>query len=201
MGRHRIQVLADAVSTKLAEGMVAEFEMSGSAVALTLLERFPVADALPDLLLRSTRNADLVVVVVAKASPHREWVFSELRHTELHPNVLLAVEDRAALPEWASADSGRVVIPGQTLRVVDTQSVVNPVREDSDPRSSRLRVGQPVSVVLNERNRTPHRGTVARAIWHHKLNRWHYFLEENGKAISKRYSADDLVALRDETDG
>jgi hypothetical protein len=56
-------------------------------------------------------------------------------------------------------------------------------------------VGQRVRVVLNERNRTPHTGSIREAIWHHKEGRYHYFLEENGKKISKRYREEDLAPL------
>jgi hypothetical protein len=65
---------------------------------------------------------------------------------------------------------------------------------DSDPRNSYFRLHQVVTVVVNERNRTPHSGTIRALIWHHKLRRWHYFLEEDGKKISKRYAAEDLLS-------
>ncbi|MCP5113016.1 MAG: hypothetical protein GY953_19485, partial [bacterium] len=55
--------------------------------------------------------------------------------------------------------------------------------EDRDRRSSRLRFGDTVKVVLNERNRTPHTGTIRNAVWHYKNRCWHYYLEENGKKV------------------
>jgi hypothetical protein len=66
---------------------------------------------------------------------------------------------------------------------------------DSNPSQPRFQLGQRVTVVLNERHSTPHTGTIRDAIWHHELLRWHYFLEENGKAISKRYLAEDTPSL------
>jgi hypothetical protein len=56
-------------------------------------------------------------------------------------------------------------------------------------------IGQRVRVVLNERNRTPHTGHIRQVVWHYKDGCYHYYLEENGKAISKRYSAGDLEPL------
>jgi len=56
-------------------------------------------------------------------------------------------------------------------------------------------VGQRVRVVLNERNRTPHTGCVRKIIWHHKDERYNYYLEENGKTISKRYYEEDLQLI------
>jgi hypothetical protein len=53
-------------------------------------------------------------------------------------------------------------------------------------------VGQRVSVILNEANRTPHAGLISRVVWHHKLKKWIYFLEENGKKVQKCYFAEDL---------
>ncbi len=48
-------------------------------------------------------------------------------------------------------------------------------------------IGQRVRVILNDRNRTPHSGTIREIIWHFKDQRYNYYLEENGKKISKRY--------------
>lgn len=53
-------------------------------------------------------------------------------------------------------------------------------------------IGQRVRVVLNDRNRTPHEGTIRAAIWHHKQGRFHYYLLEAGRKVSKRYAAEDL---------
>jgi hypothetical protein len=56
----------------------------------------------------------------------------------------------------------------------------------------RFSVGQKVVVVLNEKNKTPHTGSVREVIWHYKDSRYNYYLEENGKKISKRYFEEDL---------
>ena len=61
-----------------------------------------------------------------------------------------------------------------------------------DKPEPEFRVGQSVRVQLNERNRTPHAGTVRQVIWHHKDARYHYYLEEGGRRVSKRYLAEDL---------
>lgn len=53
-------------------------------------------------------------------------------------------------------------------------------------------IGQQVRVILNERNRTPHTGVIVQVICHHKMEKWCYFLEENGKRLSKRYFSEDL---------
>jgi hypothetical protein len=53
-------------------------------------------------------------------------------------------------------------------------------------------VGDRVAVRVNERNRTPHIGEVRQVIWHHKDSRYNYYLNENGKKVSKRYFAEDL---------
>ena len=63
---------------------------------------------------------------------------------------------------------------------------------DDNPKSPRLEVGDSVSVVLGEHNRTPHTGTIHLRVWHHKLRCWHYYLEENGKKVKKRYCFRDL---------
>lgn len=56
-------------------------------------------------------------------------------------------------------------------------------------------IGQRVRVVLNERNRTPHEGAIRAAVWHHKQGRFHYYLQEGGRKVSKRYAAEDLRAV------
>ena len=55
-------------------------------------------------------------------------------------------------------------------------------------------VGQHVRVVLGERNRSARRGTIRAIIWHYKDRRFHYYIEEDGKRVSKRYQAEDLEA-------
>jgi hypothetical protein len=56
-------------------------------------------------------------------------------------------------------------------------------------------LGQRVRVVLNDRNRTPHEGTIRAVIWHHKSGQFHYYLLEHGRKVSKRYAAEDLQAV------
>lgn len=56
-------------------------------------------------------------------------------------------------------------------------------------------MGQRVRVLLNERNRTPHVGTVREIVWHYKDARYEYFIEDSGRRVSKRYFAEDLAAL------
>jgi hypothetical protein len=56
-------------------------------------------------------------------------------------------------------------------------------------------LGQRVRVVFNDRNRTPHEGTIHAAIWHHMQGRFHYVLQEGGRKVSKRYAAEDLQAV------
>jgi hypothetical protein len=61
-----------------------------------------------------------------------------------------------------------------------------------DKQEPRFAVGQRVRVVINQRNCTPHEGTIRAAIWHHKEQQFHYYLEEGGRKVSKRYTAEDL---------
>jgi hypothetical protein len=58
-------------------------------------------------------------------------------------------------------------------------------------------IGQPVRVILNQRNHTPHLGAIRKVIWHHKDQRYHYYIRENGKNVSKRYFDDDLEPVAD----
>ena len=55
--------------------------------------------------------------------------------------------------------------------------------------------GQHVRVILNERNRTPHSGTIRQIIWHFKDQRYNYYLEEDGKNVTKRYFDSDLESM------
>jgi hypothetical protein len=56
-------------------------------------------------------------------------------------------------------------------------------------------IGQHVRVILNDRSRTPHIGTVREIIWHVKDQRYNYYLEENGKKVSKRYFDSNLEGV------
>lgn len=54
-------------------------------------------------------------------------------------------------------------------------------------------IGTKVEVIVNQNNRTYHKGTIDQTIWHFKDNRWNYYLkDENGKKIKKRYIKEDL---------
>jgi hypothetical protein len=66
------------------------------------------------------------------------------------------------------------------------------MRDKPQPRYS---IGQLVRIVLNERNRTPHTGSIRQVIWHHKDGRYNYYIEENGKKIAKRYFEEDLQPI------
>jgi hypothetical protein len=69
------------------------------------------------------------------------------------------------------------------------------VRPDSDRNAPRFQIGDAVRVVSNARNQTLHAGHVRYAIWHFKDSCWNYYLEANGRKISKRYLAEDLEAV------
>jgi hypothetical protein len=56
-------------------------------------------------------------------------------------------------------------------------------------------VGQRVRVILNERNRTARTGTIRQIIWHYKEQTYNYYLDVNGKRISKRYYEKDFEQL------
>ena len=53
-------------------------------------------------------------------------------------------------------------------------------------------IGQKVRVRLSDRNRTAHEGTIRDIIWHLKDERHNYYIEEDGRKVSKRYYEDDL---------
>jgi hypothetical protein len=55
-------------------------------------------------------------------------------------------------------------------------------------------IGQRVRVVPGVQNHTARRGTIRQIIWHHKDGCFHYYIEEAGKRVSKRYRAEDLEA-------
>lgn len=58
-----------------------------------------------------------------------------------------------------------------------------------------FKIGQRVRVILNDRNKTPHEGIIREIIWHHKDQRFTYYLLEAGKKVSKRYFQEDLEAF------
>jgi hypothetical protein len=58
-----------------------------------------------------------------------------------------------------------------------------------------FRLRQKVRVRLNQRNRTPHEGTIRAIVWHHKDRRYNYYLQEGSRKVSKRYFEEDLDAV------
>ena len=56
----------------------------------------------------------------------------------------------------------------------------------------RFSIGDFVEVIVNARNVAYRQGTISDMLWHDKHGVWHYFIEENGKRIGKRYEARDL---------
>ena len=65
---------------------------------------------------------------------------------------------------------------------------------DEDRDAPLFAIGARVRVLAREGSNTPRTGTIVDAIWHHKLGRWHYWIESEGKRVSKRYAAEDLAA-------
>ena len=61
-----------------------------------------------------------------------------------------------------------------------------------------FRTGDRVRVALNERNKTVRTGTVRQAIWHFKDARYNYYLEVDGRSVSKRYYGSDLLRIPSE---
>ena len=65
-----------------------------------------------------------------------------------------------------------------------------------DPPPPLFSLGQCVKVILNARNKTTHVGTIRQITWHHKDQRYNYYLDENGRKVSKRYFDEDLLSLQ-----
>jgi hypothetical protein len=53
-------------------------------------------------------------------------------------------------------------------------------------------IGESVEVMVSAKNTTYHCGRIIQITWHHKESKWHYFIEENGKKVSKRYEGKSL---------
>ncbi|MDP4181124.1 MAG: hypothetical protein Q8942_08545 [Bacillota bacterium] len=64
-----------------------------------------------------------------------------------------------------------------------------------DKKMPLFQTGYPVEVILNDRNKAYHKGTIASRGWHLKEKEWYYFIKENGKLIKKRYFEYDLNLL------
>ena len=52
--------------------------------------------------------------------------------------------------------------------------------------------GDVVEVILSDLNKTYRKGHVRERIWHYKNQVWYYYLEVEGKKVSKRYRTTDL---------
>jgi hypothetical protein len=57
-------------------------------------------------------------------------------------------------------------------------------------------VGDRVRVVPSERHATPHTGTIRLVVWHFNDGRYNYYIEENGRRVATRDTADDLEPVR-----
>lgn len=79
-------------------------------------------------------------------------------------------------------------------RLLDDVGALSPEERSEDRSRSepRFPLGSRVRVVPNNRNRTLHLGVVAESVWHHKYGCWTYYLEADGKRVSKRYVAEDF---------
>jgi hypothetical protein len=73
-------------------------------------------------------------------------------------------------------------------------------RRPWQPKPSELepafKVGQEVKVIQNELNHTPRSGRIREVIYHHKAQRYYYYIESAGKRIKKRYFTEDLEVAR-----
>lgn len=64
------------------------------------------------------------------------------------------------------------------------------------PPPPRFPAGTAVRVVPNSgRNETLFAGKVREVIWHHKHGLWNYYLEADGRRVSKRYLEADLTLI------
>lgn len=62
-------------------------------------------------------------------------------------------------------------------------------------------MGARVEVIVNAKNITWHQGVIRQIIWHSKDQQWYFWLEENGRKVSKRYAASDLRYWRESPNG
>jgi hypothetical protein len=85
-------------------------------------------------------------------------------------------------------------VPGTTIPTPIPTPGAAP-RHHSPPE---FEAGTAVVVQLNARNRTARTGSVRAAMWHNKLARWTYYLDANGRRLSKRYFAEDLLPVTTE---
>lgn len=52
-------------------------------------------------------------------------------------------------------------------------------------------IGDPVKIIGTKKN-SARRGKIREHIWHHKNTEWMYFINEEGRKVSKRYREDEL---------
>ena len=71
--------------------------------------------------------------------------------------------------------------------------------EDVDLPESKFEIDDEVETVGDQH--TFRRGLIRDRIWHHKANEWHYYLEVDGKRVSKRYTAADLKRKSEQVSG
>lgn len=100
-----------------------------------------------------------------------------------------AEEIRAMILELAQAD-----LPHREAILPALQDLT-PGEVAIDAQPPELQIGQTVQVILSSRNHSSREGSIIDRIWHHKDRRWNYFMEENGKALSKRYFVGDFLPL------
>lgn len=109
----------------------------------------------------------------------------------LHPaGVNIATDSAICTPDEAPTIVGnwmQRLLDGYSLHPLDEPT------DDTDREHPTFEVGQPVRVLECGGRNTPRRGTISRAIWH-KHGRWTYYLQVDGKELSKRYYGVDLAA-------
>lgn len=77
---------------------------------------------------------------------------------------------------------------GSTLNIVEDSP------KDGTQNKSFFATNDHVRVRTNARNTTEHSGTIERKVWHHKYQVWHYYIRDaDGRRVSKRYTAADLI--------
>ena len=84
---------------------------------------------------------------------------------------------------------------GASLHIVE-QSPQDGAREKSAFNTS-----DRVRVRTNQRNKTQRAGVIEQKVWHHKYQLWYYYIRDaNGRKVSKRYTAADLLLIAKSTE-
>jgi hypothetical protein len=112
---YAVHVVSDTSARDFADRLAGELAGRGHPITRTTLQRFPVADPLPLLLLGLAPDQGLAVVAVAAETANRSWVISELGMASLYPRVFLAVPTAGELPTWSASGRARVILPGDVL--------------------------------------------------------------------------------------